>query len=574
MKTKLKYFLLLSAYCSLFTVHAVTNYVWQSSPTPISPYTNWTTAANVIQDAVDAANGGDLVLVTNGFYTTGGGLTPGFSLSNRVVITKSITLQSVNGPTNTLIVGQGPMGSNAVRCAYLTNGAEIIGFTLTNGHTRNDGEWPYDRSGGGGLLNNGGLLSNCHILANSIVGVICTSNGEVRNCLVNKNSSTGIAGQGNFIVDTCIVNENTGNGISAYDGGIINNCYISENSGKGVYLNTSSIDGFINNCIISNNYYNVGGAGVFFQNGGIAVDCLIIDNVTSNFGGGVHFGEGGSIYNCEIIGNIGKSGGGIHCYKKGIINDSIITENFATEYGGGVYLNSGGIVSNCTISGNSAGDGINTAGNGGGVYLLNGGIVNNCVIKENTIYSMLDLTDVGFGGGAYSSGGGTLNNCLISDNDAIYPGSEVGGVYGGTLNNCTVVNNYGREGCGGTSGGAVRNSIVFGNYNQFFEDNYCGGTYEYSCSTPLPAGEGNIPNNPMFEFASTGNYHLFFGSPCINSGTNAYVVGDRDLDGNPRIVGGRVDMGCYEVPIPEMSVIGYQLSVISLIFFNLIWRKL
>ncbi len=41
-------------------------------------------------------------------------------------------------------------------------------------------------------------------------------------------------------------------------------------------------------------------------------------------------------------------------------------------------------------------------------------------------------------------------------------------------------------------------------------------------------------------------YHLQSNSPCINWGNNAYVSGEVDLDGNPRIVEGYVDMGCYE----------------------------
>jgi hypothetical protein len=47
---------------------AATHYVSLESPTPAPPFTNWLTAARVIQDAVDAAQAGDTVLVTNGVF--------------------------------------------------------------------------------------------------------------------------------------------------------------------------------------------------------------------------------------------------------------------------------------------------------------------------------------------------------------------------------------------------------------------------------------------------------------------------------------------------------------------------
>ena len=112
-------------------------YVDLNSPNPTLPYTNWITAATNIQDAVDVANPGDRVLVTNGIYRSGGRAMYG---TNRVAVMKPVTLQSVNGPEVTIIEGYQIPGSingdAAIRCAYLTNGATLSGFTLTNGATQ------------------------------------------------------------------------------------------------------------------------------------------------------------------------------------------------------------------------------------------------------------------------------------------------------------------------------------------------------------------------------------------------------------------------------------------------------
>jgi hypothetical protein len=75
----------------------------------------------------------------------------------------------------------------------------------------------------------------------------------------------------------------------------------------------------------------------------------------------------------------------------------------------------------------------------------------------------------------------------------------------------------------------------------------------YCCTTPQPiTGLGNITNAPLFVDQAGGNLRLQSTSPCINRGLNSYATGSIDLDGNPRIVGGTVDVGAYECQSPAL----------------------
>jgi hypothetical protein len=177
-----------------------TRYVNVSNASPVSPYTSWATAATKIQDAVDVALDGDLILVTNGVYETGAVAmyVSGNVSSNRVALTKPVTVRSVNGPLVTTIAGyQVPgttNGDSGIRCVYLAHGAVLAGFTLTNGATQVAVEFDFDeaqRAGGGVWCESpSAVVSNCVLTGNSAAykgGGAC--GGTLNNCTLSGNSA-------------------------------------------------------------------------------------------------------------------------------------------------------------------------------------------------------------------------------------------------------------------------------------------------------------------------------------------------------------------------------------------------
>ena len=70
------------------------------------------------------------------------------------------------------------------------------------------------------------------------------------------------------------------------------------------------------------------------------------------------------------------------------------------------------------------------------------------------------------------------------------------------------------------------------------------------------------PNDPNAAWID-GDYHLLPASPCINTGDPNYVLepNETDLDGLPRIIGGRIDMGAFEFNHQPVAVAGPNQTV-------------
>jgi hypothetical protein len=275
------------------TASAAVRYVDLNSPNPSPPYDLWHNAATNIQDAIDRAVAGDVVMVTNGVYATGGRAVFG-NMTNRVVVDKPLTLLSVNGPEFTAIVGRQhgpgmPNGDSAIRCVYLTNGASLSGFTLMDGATLSTGDDINGKLSGG--------------------GVWCEStNSFVTNCVLLGNNAAwqgGGAFQGTLYNCKVITNRSAGGGGTWFS--VLNNCLVSDNASSG--SGGGSAGGVLNNCLLYGNSAMVSGGGAW---GGVLNNCTLAGNSASSACGGISVtGRVASVlayiqftlYNCIVYAN-------------------------------------------------------------------------------------------------------------------------------------------------------------------------------------------------------------------------------------------------------------------------------
>ena len=354
---------------------ASTLYVSLQSTNPVPPYADWSSAATKIQDAIDSAQAGDDVLVTNGVYVTGGRAVNG-TLTNRVAILKPITVRSVNGPEVTVIQGdQAPgttNGASAIRCLYLTNGAYVSGFTLTNGATRNSGPLA-DMNGGGAWCGASSVvLSNCILRGNAAAsdggGVW---GGTLRSCALIGNSAKYGGGAASNILESCNL---VGNTASFYGGGTegasATNCTLSANSaGRGGGAYTS----ILFDCTLNTNMASFGlGGGAHYCR---LTRCAVLGNQAQT-GGGV---DSGYLTNCIVIGNLaGTAGGCSSTFFRSALVNSLLAGNQATNTGAALDC----ALTSCTVTANLA------KSIGGLAYSF----AYNCIIYYNQALSEANYT--------------------------------------------------------------------------------------------------------------------------------------------------------------------------------------
>lgn len=413
---------------------------------------------------------------------------------------------------------------------------------------------------------------------------------------------------------------------------VINKSIISENlaasgdldaCGGGFYSQSSSLT--ISKSTISGNSTVYGGGFNVLDSNLTIKHCKITTNFSIGGGGGMYIenNSNGIIEDCVISGNSGSIGGAIECDSNcsPTIRSCIISGNDARGFNGGAIdcFSSSPNIINCTINSNEA-----YQGYGGGIScetdtarlepLSSQPLIQNCIFEENYPYAIYEFVVTPPGQGAIDSDP-TVLYCLFYNN---YP--DMYGEYGDYWDYDTgysytgmpgpdCINNIPDGYAGYNTGG-----------NPLFQMNGPAGTTGQWTSSPVYTSEPNrtiltdsfasfIPDefagmhiNPntdqsfhviitantaasievlgdVTSYVSNGSpyqiidYHLLEASPCAQAGDPNYSAGPNevDLDYQPRVVAGRVDIGGDEFALTGDYNFDSQVDIIDFGYFASHW---
>jgi len=245
----------------------------------------------------------------------------------------------------------------------------------------------------------------------------------------------------------------------------------------------------------------------------------------------------------NLYGDGGGYGGGMmnrHCSP--VIVDCSFTSNSAIHNGGGMsnYDRSSPDITSCIFDDNEAG----SCGGGVTARYSSSPTLINCLFIQNSAKH----ANIHYGGGGFSCDfycEPSIINCTFINNSSAGTGGALHGSsssindLGMSVTNCIL---WGNSAAGGGPEIALWNGCPLSISYCDVQGGYAAMYVQLGGEEYITWGDGMIDADPRFKDAE-GRLSW---SPCINAGDSTACDVTTDLDGNPRIVNGIVDMGAYE----------------------------
>jgi|GEM_PF-684741 len=241
---------------------------------------------DAIQETIDAASNGDMVIVRDGLYTGDGNRNIDFG-------GKAVHLWSENGPDNCVINCEGTY-QNPRRGFYFHNGEDadsiVSGFTVTGGYATGS-SFPGHDFGGAFYCDGASPTITDNVLVNNVASyngwggaISCTGSASplISNNVIQGNSASyggGISSTGSGTSPLIINNLIIGNLIIGYS---------ARRYGAGIYCGDYSTTDILNNTIADNDAsestWSVPGAGICSRAGASANvrNCIIWRNISED----------------------------------------------------------------------------------------------------------------------------------------------------------------------------------------------------------------------------------------------------------------------------------------------------
>jgi hypothetical protein len=296
-----------ASWTSRFAVREPYYYVVTNNPSAAHPYTTWTTAATSLADAIEAAEAGATVIISNGTY----------KLPGPITVSKPLFIKSWTDSWRDVILSCATFTKNSSASALILRG---YGITLS-GVTVRDLDHGIKQSSGGAINLLGATATNCHVTACANMGwrsfglAIYNNDGRVLDCLIDGNTRSTSAYKmasyfalyqegGNALTEQCIITNNLSPdadlsmvdhrcapvGVAA---GTVRNCLIGWNgigtiTAEGTWPTACGVrlnGGTLENCTVIGNTSAVSPNGVVSGVAlisGTVVNCLIADNVDTD----------------------------------------------------------------------------------------------------------------------------------------------------------------------------------------------------------------------------------------------------------------------------------------------------